>query len=64
LTGSKKNLDLTVEQKRKAVEPAHKKIPVYRQCELPGLNRSGLYYQPRGQTEYNEHLMKLIDEHY
>jgi putative transposase len=64
LTGSKKNLDLTVEQKRKAIEPAQKKIPVYRQCELLGLNRSSLYYQPRGQTEYNERLMKLIDEQY
>jgi len=36
----KKNLDLTLEQKRKAIEPGHKKIPIYRQCELLGLNRS------------------------
>ena len=64
LTGSKKNLDLTVEQKRKAVEPGHKKIPIYRQCELLGLNRSSLYYKPCGETEYNEQLMKLIDEQY
>jgi putative transposase len=55
---------LTVEQKRKAVEPNHKKIPVCRQCQLLGLNRSSLYYQPRGQTEYNERLMNLIDEQY
>jgi len=60
----KKNLDLTVEQKRKAVEPNNKKIPVYRQCELLGLNRSSLYYQPTGETEYNERLMELIDEQY
>lgn len=64
MTGSKKNLDLTVEQKRKAVEPNHKKIPVYRQCQLLGLNRSSLYYQPKGEAKYNEHLMKLIDEQY
>jgi putative transposase len=64
LTGSKKNLDLTLEQKRKAVEPDHKKIPVYRQCELLGLNRSSLCYKPSGETPYNEHLMKLIDEQY
>jgi putative transposase len=64
LTGLKKNLDLTLEQKRKAVEPDHKKIPVYRQCELLGLNRSSLYYKPSGEKPYNEQLMKLIDEQY
>jgi putative transposase len=64
LTGSKKNLDLTLEQKRKAVEPGHKKITIYQQCELLGLSRSSLYYKSKGQTEYNEQLMKLIDEQY
>lgn len=64
MTGSKKNLDLTLEQKRNAIEPANKRIAVYRQCELLGLSRSSLYYKPRGRTEYNEMLMKLIDEQY
>jgi putative transposase len=64
LTGSKKNLDLTLEQKRNAIEPGHKKIAVYRQCELLGLNRSSLYYMPCRDTQYNEQLMKLIDEQY
>jgi putative transposase len=64
LTGLKKNLDLTLEKKRKAIEPGHKRITVYRQCELMGLNRSSLYYKPSGETEYNEQLMKLIDKQY
>jgi putative transposase len=55
---------LTVEQKRKAIEPGHKKIPIYRQCELLSLSRSGLYYKRKGETEYNELLMKLIDKQY
>ena len=63
MTGSKKNLDLTLEQKRRALDPG-KEIPVYRQCELLGLSRSSLYYKPKGETEYNERLMKLIDEQY
>jgi putative transposase len=63
-TGLKKNLDLTLEQKQKAIEPGHKKIPIYRQCELLGLNRSSLYYKPCGQTQYNEQLMRLLDEQY
>lgn len=64
MTGLKKNLDLTVEQKRKAIEPCHKKITIVRQCVLLGLNRSSLYYKPSGETEYNEQLMKLIDKQY
>jgi hypothetical protein len=36
----KKNLDLTLEQKRNAIEPGNKKIAVYQQCELLGLNRN------------------------
>jgi putative transposase len=55
---------LTLEQKRKAIESGHKKIPIYRQCELLGLNRSSVYYKPSGETAYNEQLMKLIDEQY
>jgi putative transposase len=64
LTGSKKNLDLTIEQKRKAVEPGNKTITICRQCELLELNRSSLYYKAKGETEYNEQLMNLIDEQY
>jgi len=64
LTGSKKNLDLKLEQKRMAIEPDNQKIAIYRQCELLGLNRSSLYYKPCGETPYNEQLMKLIDEQY
>ncbi|MFH1614271.1 MAG: IS3 family transposase [Planctomycetota bacterium] len=60
----KKNLDLTLEQKRRAIEPKHRQIAIYRQCELLGLNRSSLYYKPCGDTQYNEQLMKLIDEQY
>jgi putative transposase len=64
LTGLRKNLVLTLEQKRKALEPGHKKIPIYRQCELLGLNRSSLYYKASGETRYNEQLMRLLDEQY
>jgi len=46
------------------IEPNHEKIPVYRQCELLGLNRSSLYYQPTGESDYNEQLMRMIDEQY
>lgn len=64
MTGSKKNLGLTLEQKRMAIEPDNTKISIYRQCELLQLNRSSLYYTPCRDTQYNEQLMKLIDKQY
>ena len=35
-----------------------------RQCELLGVNRSGLYYQPVGESAENLELMRRIDEEY
>ena len=39
-------------------------ISIRRQCELLGVNRSSLYYQPRGESEESLLLMRLIDEEY
>jgi putative transposase len=46
------------------VELEHPEISVRRQCDLLGVNRSGLYYQPRGESEENLRLMRLMDEEY
>ena len=46
------------------MEPAHASISLRRQCELLGVNRSGLYYQPLGESAENLKLMRLIDEEY
>ena len=35
-----------------------------RQCQLLGVSRSMLYYQPATESEYNLHLMRQIDEQY
>ena len=35
-----------------------------RQCELMGVNRSGLYYEPVGESEENLLLLRLLDEQY
>jgi len=37
-------------------------LSVRRQCELLGLARSSLYYQPKGESEQNLELMRLMDE--
>jgi len=39
-------------------------IPIYRQCELIGLNRSTFYYEQIPISPYNQLLMNLIDEQY
>jgi putative transposase len=46
------------------VEGDHPTLTVRRQCELLGLNRSSLYYQPAAETPDNLRLMRLIDEEY
>jgi putative transposase len=46
------------------VESDHPDLSVRRQCELLGLNRSTLYYEPTGATPEDLRLMRLIDEQY
>jgi putative transposase len=46
------------------IELNHPDLSVRRQCELLELNRSTYYYTPAGESEYNLHLMRLIDEQY
>jgi len=51
-----------VKDKRRLVDPTYPDIPLYRQCELLGLSRSGYYYQPVAMSEEALFLMNLIDK--
>ena len=42
----------------------HPNISITRQCEVLQLNRTGIYYVARGESELNLELMRLMDEHY
>jgi putative transposase len=55
---------VSTETKRALVEPDNRQLSLRRQCELLGLNRSTLYYTPRGASEFNLSVMRLIDEQY
>jgi putative transposase len=46
------------------IEPGHASLSVRRQCELLGLSRSSLYYEPGGEATEDLRLMRLIDEQY
>jgi putative transposase len=53
-----------LEQLRTLVEVGHPELSVRRQCELLGLSRSSLYYEPAAETAENLRLMRLIDQEY
>jgi putative transposase len=42
----------------------NRRLSVARQCELAGMSRSSWYYRPRGESERNLALMRLIDQLY
>lgn len=44
------------------IEPDHEMLSVREQCNLLGLNRSSLYYQPRQDSDVTDMLMRRIDE--
>jgi len=46
------------------VEAGHPELSVRRQCELLGLCRASLYYEPAAETPENLRLMRLLDEEY
>ena len=46
------------------VDREHPSLSVVRQCKLLYISRSGLYYQPKGISEEDLTLMKLIDRQY
>jgi len=46
------------------VNRRHPSLSIVHQCTLLGISRSGLYYQPKGISEEDLTLMKLIDRQY
>jgi putative transposase len=55
-------LDGSIEQKRRWIEPEDADLSLVRQCELLDLARSSYYYQSKGESAENLHLMRLLDE--
>lgn len=53
---------MSVEEKRKIIEPRHREISIRRQCELLNLTRSNIYYEPVEVSEETLRIMGRIDE--
>jgi putative transposase len=64
VTGLKKKLIKSVEEKRLLIDWDHDNLSIYQQCELLGLSRSSLYYDPRPIDDETLLLMRLVDEEY
>lgn len=46
------------------ISKGHSKLSISKQSKLLGVHRSGLYYKPKGESNLNLELMRLMDEHY
>lgn len=53
-----------LEERRAMIEMDHSQISISRQCEILGVHRSGLYYQPVPENAENLAMMRLMDEQY
>ena len=60
--GKLKSLDLS--SKRVLVDSKLDRLSLTRQCQLLGLNRSSFYYRPVAMSQYDEQLVRRIDEIY
>jgi putative transposase len=50
--------------RRKMISVSDPVLSISQQCELLSIHRSGLYYQPVGESGENLLFMRLIDEQY
>lgn len=55
---------IPAEEKRKWLLANHDQLSIRQQTQILGLNRSSLYYNPIGISQYNILLMHLLDEQY
>jgi len=56
--------EISISKRRAWIDTNHKELSVRKQCELALLNRSFLYYEPIGESEFNLKLMVEIDKEY
>lgn len=46
------------------IEPANADLSIGKQCKLLSISRSSFYYEPKGESEMNLDLMRVIDKQF
>ncbi|UTW62867.1 IS3 family transposase [bacterium SCSIO 12741] len=46
------------------IRKGHSTLSLVKQCKMLDIHRSGLYYKPQPESDFNLKLMREIDEHY
>ena len=52
---------MSLDRRRRMIEPEHPQLSVVRQCELVSISRSGFHHRPAAETPPDLELMRLID---
>jgi len=55
---------MSTTMKRQIVVRSHPRLSLNRQCEILGIQRSGVYYKPKGEGVLNLKIMRDIDEYF
>jgi putative transposase len=64
LSGSKKNLNYSIDEKRQMIERNNTVLSIKRQCELLGLSRAAYYYEPEPISDEQQILLNIVDQIY
>jgi putative transposase len=52
---------MSVEKKCSLIVPNHDKMSIKKQCKSLGLQRSNYYFKPKGESAFNQEVMRKID---
>ena len=55
---------MSATEKRQAVVPSHPRLSLSKQCKILDIQRSSMYYKPKGESILNQQLMKCIDRYF
>jgi len=64
LSGLKKNLNCSIDEKREMINQNSSLLSIKRQCELLGISRAAYYYEPKPICAEEQVLLNIVDQIY
>jgi len=55
---------MSTTEKRQALVTSHPRLSLSKQCKILDIQRSSIYYKPRGESGLNQQLMNCIDRYF